>query len=212
MLSFNPNSIGKNPKRAKIIQALKKKNANIILLSDTRLAKEIEPVVKSEWGGRANFASFTSQARGVAILFSKDLALEIIEDSIYNDISGNFTALNIKYEQFIITLACIYGPNNDSPEFYDKVVFSKIKKCQEESDFCIIGGDWNITLDQNLDTFGYNSENNINAKKYLISCMENLGLIDIFRHLNPHKKRYSWRQFGGFKRARLDFFLISSTL
>ena len=141
LLSFNPNSIGKNPKRAKIIQSLKKKNANIILLSDTRLAKEIEPIVKSEWGGKANFASFTSQARGVAILFSKDLAVEIIEDSIFNDISGNFTALNIKYEQFIITLACIYGPNNDSPEFYDKVVSYNIKKYQEVSDFCIIGGD-----------------------------------------------------------------------
>ena len=85
LLSFNPNSIGKNPKRAKIIQALKKKNANIILLSDTRLAKEIEPIVKSEWGGKAHFASFTSQARGVAILFSKDLAVEIIEDSIFNN-------------------------------------------------------------------------------------------------------------------------------
>ena len=42
--------------------------------------------------------------------------------------------------------------------------------------------------------------------------MENLGLIDIFRELNPNKKRFSWRQFGGNKRARLDYFLISATL
>ena len=42
--------------------------------------------------------------------------------------------------------------------------------------------------------------------------MDNLGLIDVFRTLHPYSKRYSWRQFGGNKRARLDFFLISATL
>ena len=73
ILSFNPNSIGKNPKRSKILQAIKKKNANIILFSDTRISKEIEPIVKAEWGGHTNFASYTSQARGVAIFFSKIL-------------------------------------------------------------------------------------------------------------------------------------------
>ena len=42
--------------------------------------------------------------------------------------------------------------------------------------------------------------------------MENLGLIDVFREFNQNKKRFSWRQFGGIKRARLDFFLVSATL
>ena len=35
LLAFNPNSIGKNPKRSQILRALRKKKANIILLSDT---------------------------------------------------------------------------------------------------------------------------------------------------------------------------------
>ena len=76
ILSFNPNSIGKNPKRTTVLQAIKKKNANIILLSDTRLSHEIEPLVRAEWGGKANFASFTSQARGVAVFFTKRLETE----------------------------------------------------------------------------------------------------------------------------------------
>ena len=212
ILSFNPNSIGKNPKRSKILQAIKKKNANIILLSDTRISKEIEPIVKAEWGGYTNFASFTSQARGVAIFFTKNFALEIIEDSIYNDKSGNFTVLNFKYENYVITLACIYGPNQDEPDFYDKIVFKETEIRQQLSDFTIMGGDWNISLFQDMDTFGYIGENNINAKNKILACMENLGLIDIFRDLHPNTKRYSWRQFGGLKRARLDFFLISTTL
>ena len=122
-LSFNPNSIGKNPKRGQIIKFIQKKNVNIILFSDTRISADIEPLVKAEWGGKAKFASFTSQARGVAIFFTKNLALEIIEESIFKDKSGNFIVLNVKYENHIITLACIYGPNNDDPNFYANVVF-----------------------------------------------------------------------------------------
>ena len=191
---------------------MRKKRANIILFSDTRISAEIEPIVKAEWGGKANFASFSSQARGVAIFFKKDFAFDIIESSIYNDKSGNFTAMNIKYEDFILTLACIYGPNNDNPDFYDKIVFRQTEICQQTSDFTIMGGDWNISLSQDLDTFGYNYENNVNSKNFILSCMDNLGLIDVFRTLHPYSKRYSWRQFGGNKRARLDFFLISATL
>ena len=90
--------------------------------------------------GKANFSSFSSQARGVAILFTKNLALEIIENTIYNDPSGNFTVLNFKYENFVITLSCIYGPNQDNPAFYQNIVFPKTELCSEKSDFTIMGG------------------------------------------------------------------------
>ena len=168
--------------------------------------------MKAEWGGRVNFASFTSQARGVAVFFTKDLAIEILENSVYNDPSGNFTVLNFKYENFVITLSCIYGPNQDNPDFYKNVVFPKTEKCSETSDFIVMGGDWNIALDQDLDTFGYTSVNNQNSRDTLKDSMENLGLIDVYRENHPNEKRYSWRQFGGTKRARLDYFLISNTL
>ena len=181
-------------------------------MSDTRISAEIEPTVRAEWGGKANFASYTSQARGVAIFFTKELPIEIVENSIYNDKSGNFTVLNFKYENHIITLSCIYGPNNDDPKFFENTVFLETEKCQGTSDFTIMGGDWNISLSQEIDTYGYSAENNVNAKNSIKTCMENLGLIDIFRETYPNKKRYSWRQFGGNKRARLDFFLISATL
>ena len=211
ILGFNPNSIGKNPKRNKIILELKKKQADIILFSDTRIAKEVEPTVKAEWGGKINFASYTSQARGVAIFFRKEFPIEIIEGSIYNDPSGNFTTLNFKYETFLINLSCIYGPNEDNPLFYKNIVLNEIEKRIEEVDFSILGGDFNLAMSQELDTYGYISENNKNAKIVLKEGLASLGLIDIFRELNPQKKRFSWRQFGGSKRARLDYFFISAT-
>ena len=67
-------------------------------------------------------------------------------------------------------------------------------------------------MNQKLDTFGYKSENNVNARNVLLEGMENLGLIDIFREFFPEKKRFSWRKFGDNKKARLDFHLISIQL
>ena len=212
ILSFNPNSIEKNPKRERVLKYLKKKEADVILLSDTRLSKEAETLVKEEWSGQAYFASFTSQARGVAILISKDSPIKVCEDSIIRDKSGNMIVLNCEYENSTITLGCIYGPNNDNPDFYEEVLFPSVGRLQENSSFTIIGGDWNITLDQNLDTYGYNTVNNINAKEKVLEKISDYNLVDIFRELHPLDKRFTWRQFGGKKRSRLDFFLLSTTL
>ena len=71
ILSFNANSIGKNPKRQEVFHHLKKRNPDFILACDTRICKGIENVVIDEWGGRCIFNSFSSQARGVAIFLKK---------------------------------------------------------------------------------------------------------------------------------------------
>ena len=71
--------------------------------------------------------------------------------------------MNIKYEDCVITISCIYGPNNDDPSFYEEIVFKETEKCQQTSDFTIMGGYWNISLSQEFDTFGYTSENSLNA-------------------------------------------------
>ena len=127
ILAFNPNSIGKNPKRVEVFEILKKKQPDIILLANTRIRQDIEPMVQKEWGGKAFFASYSSQARGVAILFNKNLAVEIKEDTILRDTEGNFLALNFSFENLIVTVACVYGPNQDNPDFYKNIVFPGIK-------------------------------------------------------------------------------------
>ena len=188
LFSFNPNSIGKNPKRQKILNALKKKIPDILVLSDTRISKDIENLVKSEWGGKCYFSSFSSQARGCAIFFHKNFVAEIIEESVFRHHSGNFLALNFKFENFTITLSCIYGPNEDNPDFYKDVVFKETEKLQATSEFTILAGDWNVSLSHELDTFGYLNEQNKNAKNIILENMTNLGLVDILRETFPQKK------------------------
>ena len=42
--------------------------------------------------------------------------------------------------------------------------------------------------------------------------MAEYNLIDIFRELNPNTRKFSWKQWGSTKFARLDLFLISDSL
>ena len=70
-ISLNANSIGKNPKRRQVFHFLRKKNPDFLIIVDTRISKDIENLVKAEWGGYANFSSFDSQSRGVAIFIKK---------------------------------------------------------------------------------------------------------------------------------------------
>ena len=60
LVSFNANSIGKNPKRSQVFHFLRKKNPDILIIVDTRISKDIENLVKAEWGGHAHFSSFDS--------------------------------------------------------------------------------------------------------------------------------------------------------
>jgi hypothetical protein len=62
-----------------------------------------------------------------------------------------------------------------------------------------------------MDTLNNMHKNNEKAQKQIHFMMEQLDLVDSFRELNPHIKRYTWR--GPAKnQARLDYFLISSHL
>ena len=73
-------------------------------------------------------------------------ATHLKQDSIYRDPSGNFLVLNIKYETSLITISCIYGSNSDDPDFYNNIVFPKTQECHEHTDYTIMGGDWNLSL------------------------------------------------------------------
>ena len=134
--SLNVNSIGKQPKRGQVFQFLRKKNADIYVLVDTRIDPQIEHLIKAEWGGQAFFNSFSSQSRGIAILFRKNLCIDIINQ--YCDQEGNCLQLLAKFDDKIVLIDALYGPNTDEPDFYQNVVF-KIPE-NWNPDYAIFGG------------------------------------------------------------------------
>ena len=188
--SLNVNSIGQFNKRNQVFNHLKKRKTHIHILVDTRIDPKNESVVKTEWGGPAFFSSFSSNQRGVAILFDKGVPIKVLKTT--KDDNGNFLKLIIEYDSKKILLGGVYGPNQDSPDFYRNIVFHEI--LNDDPDQIILAGDFNLVLNQDLDTLNYLHENNINARNTVIECMANNNLIDIWRSENPDEKKFTWFQ------------------
>ena len=109
-------------------------------------------------------------------------------------------------DELELILVCLYGPNQDCPDF-----FKNIGSVAEEKSGnilpIILVGDFNIALEQDLDTCNYVKENNPHAKRELKDVMAQLELVDEFRERNTDLRRFTWRRHGStVKQARLDFF------
>ena len=81
-----------------------------------------------------------------------------------------------------------------------------------QPDYSIFQGDFNVTINHDLDNKNYINCNNPLARQSLRNKIEEFELIDIWRELNPQEQRFTWRKFRDNKMARLDYFLISSSL
>ena len=106
------------------------------------------------------FSSHTGNSRGIAILFNNTFPFTL-HNEIY-DKNGNYLILDVSIQECRMTLAALYGPNEDSPNFYTHLQ-EMITSLQNSS--IIMVGDWNVVQDYNLDTCNYKMKNNLNSHK-----------------------------------------------
>lgn len=207
ILSFNTQGLQGINKRIDVFEYLKDKNFHIYCLQDTHFTQNDEERIRNQWGKNCVFSNYRSNARGVAILFGKNVEFKI-HDQI-TDENGNLLILDITILNQRLTLINLYGPNNDSPNFFQSI--SDYIDRINNSDF-IICGDYNCVLDPKLDSYNYKFVNNPKNRNQIIETMRNKNLIDPFRENYPSLKRYTWRKKNPLKQARLDYFLISENI
>jgi hypothetical protein len=75
----------------------------------------------------------------------------------------------------------------------------------------ILGGDFNLIFNPNLDGVGGKPKIK-ESVKYVKEVCNNYDLTDIWRIRNPNDKRFTWRQNNPIIQRRLDFWLISNAL
>lgn len=86
-----------------------------------------------------------------------------------------------------MTLVNIYGPNQDQPDFYNKV-YEALDYFNNSS--IVICGDFNLVLKPNLDyDENYKNINNPRARDKVLELMDNCNLIDIFREQHGETRR-----------------------
>ena len=160
---------------------------------------------RKDWGNEVFLSSISTSQRGVAVMFGEKVDYKVIE--LHRDDIGNLLIVKIKSGKLEFILIVVYGPNVDTPDFYDII---KEFISAEDNIPLIICGDWNLVLDFEQDTFGYVGKNNVNARKKVIELCETCDLVDTWRCSNPNSKKYTW--ISGkrpLKMSRLDFFLVT---
>ena len=84
---------------------------------------------------------------------------------------------------------------------------------QFENNIKIVGGDWNLALDVDIDKQGGRKQTHPRALEIVKTYMTKAELLDIWRILNPDTLRFTWyRGKPSLSHVRLDYLLISSTV
>lgn len=145
LLSFNCRGLHGIEKRRDVFNLLKQKQKSIYFLQDTHFTEDDVNMVRSMWGYEIFISPGKTDSRGVAILFNNNFEYEIIQ--VTTDEIGNYLAIDLRIEKYNILLINIYGPNRDSPDFYENIQ-SKVENFY--GDFVVIGGDFNLVQETRL--------------------------------------------------------------
>lgn len=152
------------------------------------------------------FSHGTNKAKGVAILFQRHFPVQLETSRV--DSSGRYLVAELVVQDFKFLLINTYAPNEDETFFTS--LFEVIENRQNDS--MIFGGDFNTTLDPEMDLYNNIGQNHIRKRAVIQEFMENKGLVDVWRIQNPTKQMYTWRkpETRELVMSRLDYFLVST--
>jgi exonuclease III len=159
-------------------------------------------------GFRAESTSYSSNSRGVCVLFNNDFEYTIHKVNV--DPNGNFIIIDLTITNCVrLTLVNIYGPNSDNPDFYQHL-HNKIDSFENNS--ILMCGDWNLVLDPTVDTFNYKNINNPKSRDAVIALAAEKELVDVWRSFHERDRQYTWHHKNPIKMSRLDFILVSEDI
>ena len=193
-------------KRKAILESYRERS-DILILQETHSIPEIENIWAKEWGGDVIYNHGTNMSKGIAIFLKKGLKEKI--SNIFKCNQGRTIIFDFQDNDHLITVVAIYAPNSDTPAFFETIS----NQLEERSEHKIIVGDFNLTLDVDLDRKNTYHNNN-NALDRLVDIMDHYNLRDVWRIHNGDRREYSWfkTQQNLQKASRIDYALLSAGL
>ena len=96
----------------------------------------------------------TEHALGVLVYVRKDLDFQL--KSLHTDANGRFILLETTIQDTPFFLCNIYSPNNsiDQVNFFADIKDLLVENIVESNSNVILGGDFNMTFDTDLDCYG----------------------------------------------------------
>uniref|UniRef100_A0A3B5MBT9 exodeoxyribonuclease III n=1 Tax=Xiphophorus couchianus TaxID=32473 RepID=A0A3B5MBT9_9TELE len=171
-------------KRKAILNSLKKDRNQVAFLQETHLTDEEHKKYLREWVGQVYFSSYSTNKRGVIILIHK----------------------NLPFTRFL--LGSVYGPNINDEDFF-AVLLSQI--AEMDCPNILIGGDFNCSLCPHMDRCPPQNTQSKNSRA-VKNILEELDLMDIWRHFNPSIKSFTFHSLPHSTLTRIDYLFISNHL
>ena len=206
-ISFNVRGLKEYKKRKNLFNEMHHTKADFMLLQETHVdSNEFANQISKEWGGRTFHSLGANDSRGVSILVNPQCSCEVIHE--IKDDNGRMIILVVKLLNKTIVLANIYAPNKDDISFFEMLI-EKIEE-NTENDLVIIGGDFNLVMNPNIDR-KESLNNHHKSATMLKEYCEKSNMCDVWRANNCEERRYTWHRSkkGGFSASRIDMFLIS---
>ena len=206
--SLNARGLGDRKKRKSMFQFIRRYGADIVLMQEAHI-KDMQQLKlwESEWGGPMYASCGESNSKGVLIMLSLKCGLQL--KNVKTDHDGRIVCGQVIGEQCCFTLCNIYAPNVDDAEFFHELVRIMDDELYSESEGTVLGGDFNLVMQPKID---HNNllHNHSNSLHVLNELMEQKGLADVWRVLNPEAKRFTWHRWSNHQSAasRIDMILI----
>lgn len=203
LTTWNVQGLGHVIKMKKILTYLKKQKSDIALLQETRLSDTEHLKLKRDWVGKIYFSSHSQNKKGTAILINKNLPFILEHEE--KDSEGRFILITGSILEQHITILNIYAPNNDSPQFMSQMILMFNHHC---NGLGFLAGDFNCRMNASLDKSSSANISNPKSSAVLKNVCIDTGLVDIWRHLNPKVRDYTFYSHPHNSYSRLDYFFI----
>uniref|UniRef100_A0A672FWV9 Reverse transcriptase domain-containing protein n=1 Tax=Salarias fasciatus TaxID=181472 RepID=A0A672FWV9_SALFA len=157
------------------------KSANIVLMQETHLTDSKHEKLRRDWVGQIYYSSFSSM----------------------KDDQGRYVLITGYLYGEHIFIGCVYAPNVYQKEFYSDLL-GKITNLSLP--FSILGGDFNCTLNPEVNQFPSAKTTQSKMRETTIQLCADLQLLDTWRTINPTEKDYTFFSNPHCSHSRIDYF------
>ena len=202
--SLNCRGLNNGNKRTKIFNSVR--NKEVIFLQETYITNQKANTWKSDWNGLFFYTPGTNSSKGLITLIKNDFMKNTVVFYKSERILGIKGTLDNE-DYFFIN---VYGPNVKAErQNFMNELYNVTSKCTSHK--VIIGGDFNIVLDNNLDIVSgaqHDQTTVFNFRKWVYRNY----LIDSWRLLHAVEKEFTWSRNNPFCARRLDYIFINEDL
>ena len=203
IMSLNVNGLNSPKKRGLVLTKLKKEK-HVIFLQETHLCQAEHEKFKKLGYKNSYYSTYKqSRKRGVMILIPNSTTF--VSEKVFKDKEGRYVIVKGKLDTETVTLINVYAPPESKKQFF-KTLFNVI--ATESEGVLICGGDFNITMNQCLDTTSLKGSKKQKSKFVKIS-LEEMGMMDIWRNLNPLERDFTHYSATHNVHSRIDYFFIN---